>query len=344
MASGGRRGRARRATARIALAGIVVIAAAEWLLLLLRPEAGLAGALQVVAPHLALIGLVLVPFSFVAGRRAFLAMPAALLLVVGIGLRFGSEWVSLPRAGSSPDAMQLHVVTWNLEVGSRPGVDTAEMIGRSPADIVAVQELRPNAAAAIDADPAIVARYPYRILVPRDDVGGMGLLSRLPLTRPTFQLDPIIQSARMDLGGGRRLAIVNVHPFHAELERAGSVGLPVGLDPARRNADLQDIRSRIEASIQAGTSVILLGDLNTATSEPAFDRFVQGLRDVHREVGNGPGWTWRPIRLEFLGFGLVGIDHVVVSPDITPTSVVVTCPVAGDHCLVDAGVAIAGSG
>jgi hypothetical protein len=84
----------------------------------------------------------------------------------------------------------------------------------------------------------------------------------------------------------------------------------------------------------------MLGDLNTAASEPAFDRFVEGLRDVHREVGFGPGWTWRPIRLEFLGFGLVRIDHVVVSADIVPTSIDVTCPPVGDHCLVRAGLAL----
>jgi hypothetical protein len=84
----------------------------------------------------------------------------------------------------------------------------------------------------------------------------------------------------------------------------------------------------------------MLGDLNTATSEPAFDRFTAGLRDVHREVGFGPGWTWRPIKFEFLGIGLIAIDHIVVSADILPLSIAGECPSIGDHCLIEATVAV----
>ncbi len=61
-----------------------------------------------------------------------------------------------------------------------------------------------------------------------------------------------------------------------------------------------------------------------------------GLRDVHAQVGFGTGWTWRPIRLEFLGLGVLRIDHVIVSPDITPIAIDERCPAVGDHCLVQA--------
>jgi vancomycin resistance protein VanJ len=322
----------------IAVAALAVIAVIEWVLLVFRPESGPGGVLQVLAPHLALIGLVLAPVGLLV-RRRWPVLTAA-LLVLAIALRFGSDWVSLPGATSAGDATHLAVITWNLEVASRPGADTAAILRQQDADLVAVQELRPDAAAAIDADPELVARYPYRVLVPRDDVGGMGLLSRLPILTSSFHLDPVVQEATIQLGSGGRLAIVNAHPFHAEFDTIASTEVPMGIDPSRRNADLLAIRSRIDALITTRLPVVMLGDLNTAASEPAFDRFVTGLRDVHRDVGIGPGWTWRPIRLEFLGVGLVRIDHVVVSPDITPETIGVRCPPVGDHCVVRAGIAV----
>jgi endonuclease/exonuclease/phosphatase (EEP) superfamily protein YafD len=329
----------RRIVARLALAGVVVIVAVELALLVFRPEAGVAGILQVLAPHLAIAGMLVVPLCLLERRTA--ATVASVILAVVLIVRFGDEWFSLPAAAPPSDAIRLHVVTWNLEVGSRPGVDSAGVIRGVQADVVALQELRPNAAAAIDTDGAIVARYPYRVLVPRDDVGGMGLLSRFPISGPTFRVDPVVQEATLDLGGGRQLAVVNAHPFHADFAGVFSgTNLPTGLDPSRRNADLVGIRDGIGALIAGGLPVLMLGDLNTAASEPAFDRFVNGLRDVHREVGLGSGWTWRPIRLEFLGFGLVAIDHVIVSPDIDPLSIAVTCPQVGDHCLVQATLAV----
>jgi endonuclease/exonuclease/phosphatase (EEP) superfamily protein YafD len=332
------RRRALVAASRVGLAAISIIAIVEWLLLILRPEAGVPGVLQVLAPHLALVGLVLVPVGLLSRRRAPVAMTA--LLVVAVALRFGSDWLSLPAAAASTNAIRLNVISWNLEVGSRPGIDSAALLRDHPADIVALQELRPNTAAAIEADAVLTRQYPFRVLVPRGDVGGMGLLSRMPLSGTSFRLNPILQEATVDLSGGRKIAIVNAHPFHAEFDTIGSTQVPLGIDPTPRNADLVTIRGRIDALVRQGIPTVMLGDLNTAASEPAFDRFVEGLRDVHREVGFGPGWTWRPIRLEFLGFGLVRIDHVVVSADIVPTSIDVTCPPVGDHCLVRAGLAL----
>ena len=144
----------------------------------------------------------------------------------------------------------------------------------------------------------------------------------------------------LDLGAGRGLAVLNVHPLHADIATLGATRLPLGLDVDQRNVDLVAIRRRIDARISTGLPVLMLGDLNTADSEPAFDRLVQGLRDVHDEVGEGTGWTWRPIRLEFLGLGILRIDHIVVSPSIEPLAIGETCPAVGDHCLLHAEIAL----
>jgi vancomycin resistance protein VanJ len=331
---------ARRAVARLALSAIATIAGLEWLLFVLRPEGGPFAVLQIIAPHLALASLIVVPIALLIRTRATGIAVGALILVVG--LRFGGEWISLPPATPPAGSVQLDVVTWNLEIESRAGVDTAAMLRARPADIIAVQELQPDAAAAIEADPTLTARYPYRKLIARDDVGGMGILSRMPILKPTFQLDPIVQQATLDLGDGRRLGVVNAHPFHAEIETFGRTHLPVGMDPSRRNDDLAAVHARIDELLGQGLPVVMLGDLNTATSEPAFDQFTSGLRDIHREVGFGPGWTWRPIKFEFLGIGLIAIDHIIVSPGVAPLSISGECPAIGDHCLIEATVALPG--
>jgi vancomycin resistance protein VanJ len=327
---------ARRPLAGGALAGVIVIAVIEWVLILLRPESGLLAILEIVAPHLAIVALCLVPIALLELRPS---IGPVFLLVIGVSLRFGGDWVSIPP-GAPTDSRTLEVITWNLEAGATAGSDSVAFLRGRDADVVALQELRPDTSAAIEADPTLAARYPYRVLIPREDVLGMGLLSDRPILNPGFSLDPAVQTAMMDLGDGRRLAVINAHPFHAEIEYLAGVNVPFGLESSRRNADLDLIRNRIDDLIGQQFPVLLLGDLNTAASEPAFDRFVDGLRESHRDSGFGPGWTWRPSRLEFLGLGLVRIDHLVVSPDIVPLGIEVTCPPAGDHCLVNARFAV----
>ena len=327
-----------RAVGAVALAGVVVIASIEWLLGILRPEGGPLGVLQVLAPHLALAGLALVPLGLLARRGA--AVVAAIALIAIVGFRFGGEWVSLPPPSPAPDTIQLSVASWNLEVQSRPGHEAVAMLRAQEADLVALQELEPEVATAIDSDPVLRDRYPDRALAPRGDVLGMGLLSSFPIRGASVTQNPAIQQATIELDDGRLLAVVNAHPFHADIATTGGGRIPVGLDVAQRNADLVAIRRRIDGRPSADHPLVLLGDLNTASSEPAFDRFVAGLRDVHAEVGEGTGWTWRPIRFEFLGLGLVRIDHIVVTPAITPLGAGVACPPVGDHCLVRAVLGI----
>ena len=330
--------RIRELVARPAVAAVGLVAVIEWALAILRPEGGPLGVVQILAPHLALVAMVLVPVALLGRRRA--GIIAAVAIVTITAIRFGGGWLSVPAGSRTAAAIRLQVVTWNLEVGSRSGTTTAEFLRATTADVIGLQELQPDAAAAIEADSVLRDRYPYRVLVPRPDVVGLGLLSRYPIADATFALNPAVQQATVDLGGGRRLAIVHAHPLHADIATLGGTRLPLGLDVDQRNADLVEIRALVDRRIGAGLPVLLIGDMNTADSEPAFDRLVGGLRDVHAEVGEGTGWTWRPIRFEFLGIGLVRIDHIIVSPAINPLSIGETCPPVGDHCLVHAEIAL----
>jgi endonuclease/exonuclease/phosphatase (EEP) superfamily protein YafD len=331
----------RRWLGRAAIAATAAVALTEWVLMILRPESGPLGVLEVFTPHLALLGIALIPFTFLDRRRA--AAISAVALVVVTVARFGGDWISLP-VGAPPDGtVRIEVETWNLETDARPPADTVAALKQTAADVVGLQELQDETAAAITSDAELAARYPYHAFAPRPGVLGLGLLSRFPISDATYKTNPAFQEMSLDLGAGRRLAILNSHPLHASVSGLGRSRLPIGLDVARRNQDLVEIRSRIEARIAAGWPVVLLGDLNTASSEPAFDRLTRGLRDVHAEAGFGPGWTWRPIRLEFLGIGLIRIDHVIVSPTILPLAIGEVCPAIGDHCLVRAAIGLPGS-
>jgi vancomycin resistance protein VanJ len=328
----------RRAVARLSIAAVGAIALLEWIVAITAPEGGLLGVVQIFAPHLAIAGLALIPIALI-DRRPVAGWASLALLVVTI-MRFSSDWVSLPAAAASADSTRVEVVTWNLEVGSRSAAASVAVLASTTADVIGLQELQPETARAIEADAGLRKRLPYRDLEARNSVVGLGLLSRFPIIASTFGLDPAVQEATLDLGGGRRLAIVHAHPFHAEIASLGASSIPVGLDVIQRNADLDRLRALVDAQIADGVEVLLIGDLNTAASEPAFDRLVDGLRDVHAQVGLGTGWTWRPFRPEFLGLALLRIDHVITSPDIAPIAIDETCPAAGDHCVVKATVAI----
>jgi endonuclease/exonuclease/phosphatase (EEP) superfamily protein YafD len=322
----------------IAIVGVLLVTIVEVVLLALRPESGLGGLLQLVAPHLALIGLVLA-FPALLWIPIRVAIVADLLLVGVLVIRFGTAWLSLPPAQPPADAERISMNTWNLQVGARSPDETVAFLRAHPADVIALQELLPADAAAIEADPELVARYPYRLLDTPRSSDGLGLLSRFPLLDHTFRLEPLLQQATLDLGEGRLVQIVHTHPQHSDLRLLPGIGLPIGMNVTGRNAELGLIRSRVDAA-RANGPTILVGDLNTAPTEPAFDRLASGLLDVQQEVGQGPGWTWRPGPLEALGLGLLAIDHVIVTPGIEPLAIGSACPPVGDHCLVSTELAI----
>ena len=107
----------------------------------------------------------------------------------------------------------------------------------------------------------------------------------------------------------------------------------MSFDPTLRDAALARIRDTI-ATDASDFPVLLLGDINTAPTEPEFGRFTAGYLDAHAEVGNGPGWTYRPNAFERLGIGLLRIDVVLAGPGLRPVDESTSCPSVGDHCAV----------
>ena len=189
-----------------------------------------------------------------------------------------------------------------------------------------------DVAATLEADPAVDDRYPYRVLYPTNNTFGMGVLSRYPLADATAVRQPT-----RDRDRGRRAR----RSDHADQRASGSGRRRAHHSrsiPPRRDREIARVRERIDAALERGDVVLVAGDFNVTPTEPAYRDLVDGLMDAHTEAGLGPGWTWRPKRVEPFGIGVLRIDYVLLGPGLEPVSSTVHCPPTGDHCMVIARV------
>jgi endonuclease/exonuclease/phosphatase (EEP) superfamily protein YafD len=269
--------------------------------------------------------VLLVPLTLATRARHLFAGLAVSGLVFG-GL-FGSEWVSLP--GSAAGRSDLRVMSWNLQYGARTPSEAVGQLREVDADLIGLVELEPPISAAIEADPTLTARYPYRFMVPRDLAWGVGLMSRYPIGDMVAVYPPACVEALVTTPRGPVRVIVG-HPRHASVR--GLFRVPIVYDPRPRDIGIETIREMIDTSLASGDRLLVVGDFNTTTSEPEYRALTSGLRDTHTEVGEGPGWTWRPDELTFLPFGLIRIDLQLSGGAIRPSSTRVDCSLPGDHC------------
>ncbi len=91
-----------------------------------------------------------------------------------------------------------------------------EIINAANADIVALQELPPAAAAVFEAQ--LREEYPYQALDPQPDYAGQGVLSRFPIVADSYwryqELPGALGHQRVELQiAERRVMLYNVHPM-----------------------------------------------------------------------------------------------------------------------------------
>ena len=325
----------RDALVRILAAYPVVVAVLSVINLVAPQRAGPLGLSHVFAPHLLLPVLVLVPIAVVARSRA-MRLGVIVALILGAA-RFGPGLVSVPAHTVAADETVIRVMSWNLEAG---GPATSELIAQlraTDADIVTLQELTPDHAQAIRSDPAIADRFASIELVPREGVGGIGTLSRFVITETSDEINPVVQEVGLRVPGGGELVVVNAHPFPPHYRMWSRLPIPLAHDPTERDADILEIRDRIDEVLESDRRIVVLGDFNVTDREPAFDDLSRGLWDAHEEVGQGTGSTWRPSPIEFLPFGVLRIDYFLGGPGTRPLSIAQDCdPRRSDHCILTA--------
>ncbi len=316
----------------------VAITALSFVNLLFPQRSGLLAISEILAPHLLLPLALMVPVAFRDGAPT---LRVTLAIAVGLGLlRFGPGIVSLP-ASAPAGASTVRFLSWNLENGLPGTAEVLGVLGATDADVVALQELTPVHAAAIEADPATVTRFPYRTLFPVVGAAGVGLLSRFPLSQVAHGANPFLVQATVTLPGGNAFTVIDAHPFPASITTLTSFRVPVGFEPGGRDDALRAIRSRIDEALGRHERLTVVGDFNVTDREPGYTDLASGLLDAHREVGQGTGSTWRPDRMKFLPFGVLRIDYLFGGGGIVPIAIGEDCTPRGtDHCILRSAIAV----
>ncbi|MBP2475187.1 endonuclease/exonuclease/phosphatase (EEP) superfamily protein YafD [Crossiella equi] len=227
----------------------------------------------------------------------------AILLVLCTALL---AMIVLPRAfvKARPLAVgeQVRILSVNLLFGRADPGYVVDLVRRTRADAVSLQELTPEAVTALDA-AGLAGELPFRVLEPGPDATGTGIASRHPLSRIALGRDPAPgafaqPSALINLPGPRGLELMAVHPR-----------IPVG--PEGTDPWLRDLGGLPEPRTE-GPARVLAGDFNATLDHSPLRRLLgQGYQDAADQTGAGLTPTWPGV-----GAGLipppVTLDHVLV--------------------------------
>ncbi len=249
-------------------------------------------------------------------RHPFAIAFSALLLVPGAPL-LAAPWMPFITPSVASRSSEFRVMTFNINGGNDRPDRVIAAIRQAQPDIVALQELNPDIAAALERD--LKNEYPHQALDPRWGVTGMGVISRFPLRRTDAQMpgdywvgDP--QIVKIDTPG-ETITLVNVHALP-----------PVG--PRDRMTWSVGERERQAQAIAAlaqnrRTPLVVVGDMNATPFHRAYRILESELIDAWQNHGNGAGFTWPAGERRLMGIPipawLVRIDYVFISNDLTCT-------------------------
>ncbi|WP_245718855.1 endonuclease/exonuclease/phosphatase family protein [Micromonospora rhizosphaerae] len=255
-----------------------------------------------------LLGLA-VPLLAIAAllRRSRRALAAVLVPTVVWVALYGGAWLP-PAAGDAPTA--LRVASQNLRSGNPDPAATVDALARTKADLIALQEVDDDRI-----DAALRERYPHRAAV-----STVALWSRWPIRDST--------GVDTGLGWTRALRAVVAAP------QGDLVVYVVHLGSARagHTATRDETLAALAATVRDDHAprLIVLGDLNTATTDRVFAPLTRLLRDAQADAGQGFGFTW-PSELP-----VTRPDHVLYR-GLTPTAAGVLRTPDSDHRAVTAG-------
>jgi endonuclease/exonuclease/phosphatase (EEP) superfamily protein YafD len=230
------------------------------------------------------------------------------------GALMGGRAIAQEPTASACGGHELRIVTANAWFANSAHAPLVDWLSRSDADIIALQEITPQWATALE---PLARIYPHRKLIARDDPYGIALLSRWPfddVQAMDFAQDGLPSLVADVTVRGRQLQVIALHTRWPVTPR---------LQVARDRA-LQQAAALARAR---PASTVLLGDLNLTPYAPAFGRLVSesGLRDAFA------GGAWRPTWQAGFWPLALPIDHVLVPPGSCITAQDIGPDVGSDH-------------
>ncbi|WKX15810.1 endonuclease/exonuclease/phosphatase family protein [Streptomyces sp. NL15-2K] len=237
-------------------------------------------------------------------RRSASAVVALLLPVLVWLNLFGG----LLRDKSHPGG-DLTVASHNVGAGNPDPVGTARDLAASGADVLALEEITPQAKPLYE--EGLAKAYPYHTVK-----GTVGLWSKLPLsdTQPVDikqDVGPLGDTKPVDIKMAynralRTTAATDQGPLAVYVAHLGSarVNARAGFWTDSRDRNAQALGKAIAA--EQNERVVLLGDLNGTMDDRAFADITSQLRSAQDAAGDGFGFTW-PAK-----FPVVRIDQILV--------------------------------
>ena len=272
------------------------------------------------APYL-MLGAPVAAIVFGALRRWPATLAALVMSAVIVGVQ-----MPVYVGEAAPDGVTIRFVSANLRYGNADAEDVMRVF-RENADVVAVQELTPQAAQRLE---PLRADFPFQALTPREGPAGVGIWSRYPITGITpvdgFWLGLLTARVRIpDVGAETTLVTTHLSapwpdPFQGWRD-----------DMARLATTLQQIAA------DSPGPVIVGGDLNSTTDMREFRRLLRdGYRDAAEQAGAGLTRT-HPADLALPP--VFAVDHILTR-GCTATAVR-TIPIArSDHQALAANVVL----
>lgn len=230
-----------------------------------------------------------ISLAWLLAKRTHGWLPVALAGVVLSGFSASPSSGRIDAAARTPsDTRQLTIVTANLNVSTVDPAPLHAWLGIIDADVLVIQELNPQAAAAISK----WTDYPHQILKPREDPFGIAIISQHPLEFPELlELAGHTPQIRTKVSwGDTPFALSAVHPMP-----------PISAEYHLRRAELFASEARWASSLP--TPTIIAGDFNASPWSSGMQQLVAA--GLHRATSLQPTW---PSALP-----VIPIDQIVTS-------------------------------
>ncbi len=226
--------------------------------------------------------------------------PAAVAAAAGAALTAAIGARAIPSRQPAAAGPVLRVLTANLLVGRAAADDVVELVRRSHADVLFVQELTDQAAAGLKR-AGLSDLLAHQVAQPTPHgTRGSGIYARYPLSAgpQTAPVSAVRCTARLDLPSGQLVHLACVHS-------------PPPKPPWSPCATAR-WRGQLSAlPAPADSPFVLAGDFNATLDHAQFRRLLgRGYVDAASQAGNGLVLTWGPQPHRPLA--LLAIDHVLL--------------------------------